>query len=196
MHMRHLTAAIVLSVPALTGCSGDTDTDETSASTVEPTVVDPSSSSTTSVSSTSSTSAAEHEGPPPEAQANTKEGAEAFAKWYSGEMGEATTDGYTSALRAHTDGGCKVCLRYIQLTEETAEQYGLVKENPHRVGIKESSQDEPGRWRVKTRIDYDRIEFIKDGKVQSFTDPGGFDLNLVLNRSAETWMTEDWHLVQ
>lgn len=202
MRLRRLTAALALSALALSGCSGDTDGDGTSTTnSVKPTVIDPTgSSSTTSESPTSSsassTSEAEPDGPPEEAKANTKEGAEAFAKWYAIEMGDATTDGDTSTLRSHTSKDCAVCLRYLELTEETTEKYGLVKSNPHQVGVERSAEDEAGVWRVKTRIDHDKIEYLKDGKVRSFVDPGGFDLNLELDREDDGWKTQDWLLVQ
>ncbi|MBM6546094.1 hypothetical protein JNO54_08065 [Janibacter sp. YIM B02568] len=202
MRLRRLTAALALSALALSGCSGDTNGDGTSTtSSVKPTVIDPTgSSSPTSESPTSSsassTTEAAPDGPPEEARANTKEGAEAFAKWYAVEMGDATTDGDTSTLRSHTSIDCKVCLRYLELTEETAARYGHVRSNPHQVGVERSSQDEEGVWRVKTRIDHDKIEYRKGGKVRSFVDPGGFDLNLELNRLNGGWETQDWLLVQ
>ena len=118
MRVRRLTATLALSALALSGCSGEGDGEETTSSTVEPTVIDPSgdssstsgsSSSSTSGSSTSSTSEADADGPPAAAKANTKEGAEAFAKWYYEQVGEALTSNDSGIVRRFSTGNCKPC---------------------------------------------------------------------------------------
>ena len=205
MRVRRLTATLALSALALSGCSGGGEGEETTSSTVKPTVIESSgdssstsgsSSSSTSGSSTSSTSEADADGPPEEAKANTKEGAEAFAKWYWEESGDALTDGDTAELRSAAAPDCEVCLEAIRLKDENAEKYGLVETNPHKISVIRSAQDEQGIWRVKLKVEFPDYRYIKDGKSQAVVKADSYEINPRLERTAEGWLVRDWLLVQ
>lgn len=207
MRVRRLTATLALSALALSGCSGEGDGEESTSSTVEPTVIDPSSDSSSasssstsssggSESSTSSTSEADADGPPEEAKANTKEGAEAFAKWYWEESGDALTDGDTAELRSAAAPDCEVCLEAIRLKDENAEKYGLVETNPHKISVIRSAQDKQGIWRVKLKVEFPDYRYIKDGKSQAVVKADSYEINPRLERTAEGWLVRDWLLVQ
>ena len=205
MRVRRLTATLALSALALAGCSGEGEGEETTSSPVEPTVIDPSgdssstsgsSSSSTSGSSTSSTSEADADGPPEEAKANTKEGAEAFAKWYWEESGELHVTGDASTLREATSSDCEVCLESIRLKEEAASKYGAAKKNPYAVQVVRSAKDEQGVWRVKVKVDQPEFEYFKNGKPSATMRASNFEVNPELERTSDGWRVVDWLLVQ
>ena len=202
MRLRRLPAALALSALALSGCSGDTNGDGTSTtSSVKPTVIDPTgSSSPTSESPTSSsassTTEAAPDGPPEEAKANTKEGAEAFAKWYLVESGDSLTDGDTSALTAATSPDCRVCLKAATATRDDAKKLGLVTKNPYKVSVVRSAKDELGVWRVKLKVEFDDYEYVKDGKPTMGVDSSSFEINPELKRKGDKWLVSDWLVVQ
>ena len=202
MRLRRLTAALALSALALSGCSGDTDGDGTSTtSSVKPTVIDPTgSSSSTSTSATSSsassTSETETDGPPEEARANTKEGAEAFAKWYWEENGSSITDGNTSTWRRYSDESCAVCLESIRTLEDTTDKYGFAKSNPYKVEVIRSAKDEAGTWRVKLNVTFDTYELKKDGSVTAKIAADQYEVNPELARKGKSWVVSDWLMVR
>ena len=202
MRLRRLTAALALSALALSGCSGDTDGDGTSTtSSVKPTVIDPTgSSSSTSTSATSSsassTSETETDGPPEEAKANTKEGAEAFAKWYWEESGDALTDGDLSATESASSPDCAVCNRANEITKSDVRKFGLVKTNPYEVQVVRSATDEKGVWRVKLKVSYDDYIYVKNGKPEKGVRASSYEVNPELERTKDGWLVKDWLVVQ
>ena len=204
MRVRRLTATLALSALALAGCSGEGEGEETTSSTVEPTVIDPSgdssstsgsSSSSTSGSSTSSTSEADADGPPEEAKANTKEGAEAFAKWYLEAKGESLTDGDITAIKAATSPDCVVCRKAYETTAKDAKDLGLVQSNPYKVNVVRSAQDELGVWRVKLKVSFDDYIYVKDGQPNRGVRADSFEINPELDRTDSGWLVRDWLLI-
>lgn len=201
MRLRRWTATLALSALVLTGCSGDSEGEGTSTTTpVKPTVIDPTSSDETTTSTdgttTSPTSEADADSPPEEAKANTKEGAEAFAKWYWEESGDVYRDGDISALRAAASPHCKVCLDSMRAKEADSKKYGVAKENPYRVSVVRSAQDEKGVWRVKVKVTQPEFEYVKDGKATAVVDATEFEVNPELERTTDGWLLRDWLLVQ
>lgn len=205
MRVRRLTATLALSALVLSGCSGEGEGEETTSSTVEPTVIAPSgdssstsgsSSSSTSGSSTSSTSEADADGPPEEAKANTKEGAEAFAKWYWEESGDVYRDGDISALRKAASPECEVCIKSMQGKAADSKKYGFAKENPYTVSVVRSAKDERGVWRVKVKVVQPEFEYVKDGEATAFIEATQFEVNPELERTVDGWLVRDWLLVQ
>ena len=147
MRLRRLTAALALSALALSGCSGDTNGDGTSTtSSVKPTVIDPTgSSSPTSESPTSSsassTTEAAPDGPPEEAKANTKEGAEAFAKWYYEQVGKAWVSADSKTISNFANESCKACQGFVTKVDENRQKGWKADRNPYTVSIEKSIDD-------------------------------------------------------
>ena len=176
MRVRRLTATLALSALVLSGCSGEGDGEETTSSTVKPTVIDPSgdssstsgsSSSSTSGSSTRSTSEANADGPPQEAKANTKEGAEAFAKWYYEQVGEALTSNDSAIVRRFSTGNCKPCRALAKRIDENRSKKRHVDSNPYRID-KVSSISDPHVRVVSlevTELDHNYVN--EDGTTQA-----------------------------
>lgn len=205
MRVRRLTATLALSALALSGCSGGGDGEETTSSTVKPTVIDPSgdssstsgsSSSSTSGSSTSSTSEADADGPPEEAKANTKEGAEAFAKWYWEENGEASHTGDGSPLREYATSGCDVCEALANGHEEKKEKDLLTKENPYRVAVT-SSRAEAGQRFVTLDIEFDDYYYYdSEGIAKGRVKAQEFQAVLTTNWQSGGWRADNSVVVQ
>ncbi|GAA3613484.1 hypothetical protein GCM10022199_16870 [Marihabitans asiaticum] len=153
-----------------------------------------SSGSESSGSGTASASGAATE-PPPEAQKNTKAGAEAFAKWYYEQVGEATVTGDVSVLREVSEQGCKICQATADKTAQGAEKYGRVKSNPYTVTLVDARKDS-GRHVVRVKVKYDDYYFVDErGEEAARVKGNEYGVTLFPRWHSNHWQMSDWVIV-
>lgn len=205
MVVRRVAGALVVLTVALgsAGC-GDDETPAPSTTSVASPKKGPaltptetsSSTSGTATSGTTSPTSGESAAPdlPEAATKNTKAGAEAFAMYYTTQLGEASVTADSTTVRALADESCEGCDALADQVDLYAEEGVHAPFNPYKnLRLAGSRENADGERVVEVDMDHAEFRLVARDKKRRYKIPGAKDVTYFVNLGWEgsRWAVRD-----
>ncbi|NYI99935.1 hypothetical protein HNR19_000634 [Nocardioides thalensis] len=183
---RWVTAALLSGALALTACEAEP---------AEP--AEPSSSAPASSEPTSAAPTTEPTGPveptlPPEAEANTKAGAEAFVQYWWELVNYATATGDTAALRGVFGPACASCDAATSAIENVYANGGRITGRGYRIESSKIVSEPGGAWAITADLSVGRQAVRGAGELNQVYPAGTKSHVMFVEFVRERWQVATW----